>query len=263
MKKESTPSILLTFDVEEFDIPLEYQCNIDMQKQMEIGMRGLDAIMHILSNKDLCCTLFTTANFAQQYPDSISRLAARHEIASHTFYHSSFKNEDLAGSKKVLEKICNKPVIGLRMPRMRAVEMEAVKAAGYSYDSSINPTWLPGRYNYTHLPRTLYKEKDVLRLPASVSPNVRIPLFWLAFKNFPYPLFRRLALQTLKKDGYLNLYFHPWEFTDINGFNLPGYVKKDSGKKLIIKLEQLITDLQKEGEFISIEQFLQGFPPST
>ena len=70
-------------------------------------------------------------------------------------------------------------------------------------------------------------------------------------------------MQTLKKDGYLNLYFHPWEFTDINGFNLPGYVKKDCGKKLIMKLEQLITDLQKEGEFISIEQFLQGFPPST
>jgi peptidoglycan/xylan/chitin deacetylase (PgdA/CDA1 family) len=258
MRAKNSPCILLTFDVEEFDIPLEYQCNIDMAQQMEIGQLGLQAIMHILNNKELTCTLFTTANFAQQYPADIKRLAAQHEIASHTFYHSSFKNEDLAASKIALENICGKPVTGLRMPRMRAVEMEAVKAAGYQYDSSINPTWLPGRYNYTHLPRTPYMEKEVLRLPASVSPNLRIPLFWLAFKNFPYQLFRMLALQTLKKDGYLNLYFHPWEFTDINGYNLPGYVKRACGKKLIAKLERLIYDLQKEGDFISIAQYLEG-----
>lgn len=256
MTTKKTPAVLLTFDVEEFDIPLEYQCNIDMAKQMETGKLGLDAIMHLLDRKDLSCTLFTTANFAQQYPGDIKRLATQHEIASHTFYHHSFKNEDLATSKITLENICGKPITGLRMPRMRAVEIQAVKAAGYHYDSSINPTWLPGRYNYTHLPRVAYTENGVLRLPASVSPNLRIPLFWLAFKNFPYQLFRMLAVQTLKKDGYINLYFHPWEFTNINGYNLPGYVKKDCGKKLIDKLERLIKDLQKEGEFISIQQYL-------
>lgn len=262
MKIKSTPTILLTFDVEEFDIPLEYHCNIDEQKQMEIGMQGLDAIVHLLCKKDLCCTLFTTANFAQQFPAIINKLSVQHEIASHTFYHSSFKNEDLLSSKNVLENITGKKVTGLRMPRMRPVSMEAVKAAGYHYDSSINPTWLPGRYNYTHLPRTLFAEKEVLRLPASVSPNLRIPLFWLAFKNFPYQIYRRLALQTLHKDGYLNLYFHPWEFTNINGFNLPDYVKKDCGDLLLKKLERLINDLKNEADFFSIAQFLQAAPPS-
>ena len=253
----SRPSILLTFDVEEFDIPLEYQCNIDMPTQMEIGKKGLQAIWHLLQKNNVHCTLFTTANFAQQFKEEIKNLSVQHEIASHTFYHSSFANEDLASSKIALEKIISKPITGLRMPRMRFVEMQAVKAAGYQYDSSINPTWLPGRYNYRHLPRTIYTENEVLRLPASVSPNLRIPLFWLAFKNFPYQIFKKLAIQTLQKDGYLNLYFHPWEFTDINGFNLPGFVKKDCGEKLIKKLERLMMDLKNEGEFISIQQYIQ------
>ena len=256
MKVKSEPSVLLTFDAEEFDIPLEYQFEIDMVKQMEIGRLGLEAIMHLFDIKDFSFTLFTTANFAQQYPADISRLSVLHEIASHTFFHSSFKNEDLAASKITLEEICGKPVTGLRMPRMRPVEMEVLKAAGYLYDSSVNPTWLPGRYNNIHLPRVTYTEKNILRIPASVSPKCRIPLFWLTFKNIAYPLYLKLALQTLRKDGYLNLYFHPWEFTDINNYNLPRYIKKDCGNKLVHKLERLIYDLQKEANFISIQQYL-------
>ena len=69
-------------------------------------------------------------------------------------------------------------------------------------------------------------------------------------------MYLKLALQTLRKDGYLNLYFHPWEFTDINNYNLPRYIKKDCGNKLVHKLERLIYDLQKEANFISIQQYL-------
>ena len=100
MKLKNKASVLLTFDVEEFDIPLEYKFRIDMVKQMEIGKLGLEAIMHLFDIKDLSFSFFTTANFAQQYPTDISRLSIKHEIASHTFYHSSFKNEDLAWEKQ-------------------------------------------------------------------------------------------------------------------------------------------------------------------
>ncbi len=260
---EKNNYILLTFDVEEFDISLDYKFTIAPQQQMEVGSRGLNALLPILNSTNTECTLFTTANFALHHQQVMQQLSARHEIGSHTFYHGTFKEDDLAASKQALENICGKKVTGLRMPRMRPVNMEAVKAAGYFYDSSINPTWLPGRYNYTHLPRNIYNEKAVWRLPASVTPGLRIPLFWLSFKNFPYAVFKKLALHTLHKDGYLNLYFHPWEFTDINGFNLPAYVKKDCGQPLLDKLQRLIDDLKKEGECISIERYLQLVPPST
>lgn len=247
--------ILLSFDVEEFDMPLEYNFPITVTEQMEIGKKGLDAIQPVLSDTVITSTLFTTANFAMHYPGAVKELANKHEIASHTFYHSAFEDEDLLKSKNKLEEISGKAVTGLRMPRMRRVSMKEVKKAGYQYDSSVNPTYLPGRYNNFHLPRTVYREEGVTRIPASVSPFFRIPLFWLSFKNLPYTLFRMFALQTLKKDGYLCLYFHPWEFTDIENYGLPGFTKKLNGDPLLERLLRLLNDLKKEADFISMDTF--------
>lgn len=248
--------ILLTFDVEEFDTPLEYNYKIDLPEQMKIGKLGLDAITPIISTNKIASTLYTTANFADHFPNEIQALAQKHEIASHTFYHTTFEEKDLLNSKLKLEEITGKKVIGLRMPRMQKVDMNLVKEAGYLYDSSIHPTWIPGRYNNLKLPRTLYEQESVKRLPASVSTNIRLPLFWLAFKNYPYWFFKKLAIQTLKNDGYLCLYFHPWEFTNINHYNLPKYVKRYCGEALVQRLQNLITDLKPEGEFITTQDFI-------
>jgi hypothetical protein len=253
--------VLLSFDVEEFDMPLDYNFSIVPEEQMRVGKNGLDAIDPLLSDPSVVSTLFTTANFAMHYPDPIKQLAQRHEIASHTFYHSEFVDEHLLQSKNKLEEISGKPVTGLRMPRMRKVEMEEVKKAGYTYDSSINPTWLPGRYNNFHLPRTLYRDQGMTRVPASVSPLVRVPLFWLSFKNLPYAVFKMFVLQTLKKDGYVCLYFHPWEFTDIEHYGLPGFTRKLNGRPLLERLHRLVWDLKKEASFISMNDFVNEKSP--
>lgn len=244
--------VLLSFDVEEFDMPLEYQFNIPVDEQMRIGIEGLNAIMPILET--VPSTLFTTANFANHYPERISKLALSHEIASHTFYHTAYETADLLKSRLRLEEISGQKITGLRMPRMHPVLMEDVKAAGYTYDSSINPTWLPGRYNNFHLPRTVYTENGIKRIPASVSPGIRIPLFWLSFKNMPYALYLKLCRQTIAKDGYICLYFHPWEFTPIEQFGLPGYTRRWCGPILVERLLQLVKDLSKDADFETMNQ---------
>lgn len=254
--------VLLSFDVEEFDMPLEYGFPLSTEEQMRVGKNGLDAITPLLSDPVIAATLFTTANFAIHYPEAIKELAGKHEIASHTFYHSDFTNDHLLSSRLQLEQISGQTVTGLRMPRMRKVSLEEVKKAGYEYDSSINPTWLPGRYNNLNLPRTLYRDDGILRVPASVSPFLRVPLFWLSFKNLPYPVFKMLALQTLKKDGYLCLYFHPWEFTGIEDYGLPAFTKRWNGKPLLNRLYRLLDDLQKEADFITMDAFVKQKGPA-
>ncbi len=236
----NNPKICISFDVEEFDLPLEYGKSIHPDLQMEIGYKGLKAIEPILNIDDLQCTLFTTANFADHFPEDIKRLAAKHEIASHTYYHSSFETKDLLSSRLRLEEITGKPVKGLRMPRMKQVPTEDILAAGYSYDSSIHPTWIPGRYNNFDLPRISYEENGLLRIPASVSPLLRIPLFWLAFKNFPLWFYQLVAKWTFQTDGTLMLYFHPWEFTDISQFGLPKYITKGCEGRNLEKLMKLV-----------------------
>lgn len=260
----ATKHILLTFDVEEFDLPLEHNHQIDIDKQMDVGFSGLKAISPILQQPFIKATLFTTANFAIHFPKEINFVSKQHEIASHTFYHSSYSTDDLVKSKNTLEKIIEKPVLGLRMPRLKQIPMQDVIDAGYLYDSSINPTYLPGRYNNTHLPKCVYNDKNMIRIPTSVTPNFRLPLFWLAFKNVPYSLFKFWCLQCLSKYNYLHLYFHPWEFVDLNEFKIPFYTKRISGNELYNKLERLIFDFKNIANFISVEEFLKqkSFIPS-
>ena len=252
------PQILLTFDVEEFDIPNEYGYRITLEEQMEVGKRGLDAITKILEDENILCTLFVTANYAKHFPMDILRLSKKHEIASHSLNHSSFKSEDLINSRKILEEITLKKVIGLRIPRMNRINPLAVKEAGYKYDSSVNPTWIPGKYDNRNMPRTIYQEHGIIEIPASVSPNLRLPLFWLSFKNLPYFWYRQMVIQSLKKDRYLCLYFHPWEFTIIDNYNLPFLVRRNMGTTLLDRLKLLISDIKPLGEFNSISSFL-GF----
>lgn len=243
--------------MEEFDLPLEYGASISKDEQLEVGKKGLDSIQDVLN--DIPVTLFTTAYFALSFEKEIKELSQKHEIASHAYYHSTFERQDLLKSKNELERITGKEVRGLRMPRLRPVDVDWIKEAGYKYDSSINPTWIPGRYNNRDKPRTVYTDNGLTRLPTSVTPNLRIPLFWLAFKNMPYSLFLSLAIQTLKKDNYLSFYFHPWEFTDISRYKLPFYVKRHSGNVLINRLKRLISDLAHYGEFKRVDEFLLAY----
>src|SRR5690242_5558635 len=95
-----TQFLLLSFDVEEFDMPLEYGQTISEQEQLQKGHEGLIALMDTIELSFIEATFFTTANFAQHFPDAIKNISSRHEIASHTFYHSHFKTDDLVQSKK-------------------------------------------------------------------------------------------------------------------------------------------------------------------
>ncbi len=42
--------VLLSFDIEEFDMPLEYKGEISFDKQISISQYGLENILNILKN---------------------------------------------------------------------------------------------------------------------------------------------------------------------------------------------------------------------
>lgn len=242
--------ILLSFDVEEFDMPFEYGKSIPFEEQMNISKEGTAIILDLLKTHQIKATFFCTANFANHAPHLIEKMINEgHEVASHGYYHSDFKPEHLLQSRIALEQITKEPVIGFRMARMMPVDEEEIAKAGYTYNTSINPTYIPGRYNHFSKPRTHLMQSGVLQIPASVSPLVRIPLFWLSFHNFPLTIYKQLCRWTYSSDHYLNLYFHPWEFTDLNKperFGFPRYVSRNSGYKMTKRLNDLIKWLVKE-----------------
>jgi peptidoglycan/xylan/chitin deacetylase (PgdA/CDA1 family) len=241
--------ILLSFDIEEFDMPLEYGKAIPFEEQMSISVEGTTRILDLLAKYHLKATFYTTATFAIHAPQIMERIVnEKHEIASHSYYHSDFKVGHLRQSREKLEELTKTKVIGYRMPRMQPVDEIEIFNAGYVYNSSLNPTFLPGRYNNFDKPRTYFMKDGVWQLPASVTPWLRFPLFWLSFHNLPIWLYKILCRLTIRKDGYLNLYFHPWEFTDLTHktrFGFPNYVSKNSGHAMVERLDNLILWMKK------------------
>ena len=250
-----TRLVLLSFDVEEFDIPEEYGRSVPEETQFKVSLAGLESVLQLLEQLEVRATFFVTANFAQHYPDTILRIAKVHEIASHGFYHSAFELEDLEKSKQALESLTNRSVTGFRMPRLKPIDDRAISTAGYTYNSSMNPTYLPGRYNNFFQPRSPYYSGQLLNLPVSVTPLIRFPLFWLSFKNLPLILYQIASQITLSWDGYLNLYFHPWEFAEITGFSLPSYIQKHCGTGMIRRLRRYLIWLKPQAEFITCSEF--------
>lgn len=248
--------LLISMDVEEFDIPEEFGDRVTAEEKLSVSHAGLLRALELFDKYDVRATFFITAYWAQQYPVLVKQLAEKHEIASHLFYHSSFEEGDLERSRLELERISGQPVKGFRMPRLRPVDMEALKNAGYAYDASLNPTWLPGRYNHLDKPRIPFKREDLWIMPSSVSPLCRYPVFWLSVKNMPMWVTRYFSNRILAKDGLLTFYFHPWEMSDLRNYQLPGYIRKTSGDHMYDRMDMFLGYLQQKGTFVSHADYL-------
>ena len=116
---------------------------------------------------------------------------------------------------------------------------------------------MPGKYNNLNKPRRIFYEGSLCHIPASVSSIFRIPLFWLSLHIFPLSFYKRMCHGVIKKDEYLNVYFHPWEFADLAApeVKLPSYIVRNSGNKLIERLGDVIDYFkQKEYRFGTLKE---------
>lgn len=244
-----TERVLLSFDVEEFDLPLEFGGTIALEEQLRVGAEGFVRVLDLLDSAGVGATMFTTAVFARAHESLMKRAAVRHEIASHGFAHSVRSDDDYGRARAELQRVTGAEVLGFRMPRLAPVSLAKLRAAGYGYDSSLNPTWIPGRYDARHLPRVPFVEEGLVRIPAAVTPRARLPLFWLSFKNVPLALYTRWAAAVLRDTGLLVLYFHPWEFTQLRPWGLPRHVRRVEGKRLVERLGHLLEWLKPRAAF--------------
>lgn len=253
--------ILLSFDTEEFDVPREHGVDFSLEKGMEVSREGTNRILDVLKHNDVRATFFCTGNFAENAPDVMRRILAEgHEVACHGVDHWQPKETDFAQSKQIVERVTGCKVNGYRQPRMFAVNGQEIERAGYLYNSSLNPAFIPGRYMHLTAPRTWFMEGEVMQIPASVTPWIRFPLFWLSLHNLPEWLYHVLVRRTLSHDGYFVTYFHPWEFYGLKAhpeFKLPFIIKNHSGRQMMQRLDALIRMLKKRNhEFITFTEFV-------
>ena len=254
--------VLLSFDVEEFDFPRERGVEISLEDGLKVSSTGLTRILDVLKEEGVKATFFTTGNFAKGRPELVKRIVNEgHELACHGVDHFKPVPSDLENSRKIVEKAGGVKVCGYRQPRMQKIDYVEMARCGYKYDTSVNPAFIPGRYNHLDTPRTPFTREGIVEIPTSVATFARVPLFWLALHNFPEGLYYKMARMSLKKTGYFATYFHPWEFADIRDRKeVPFYIKKNSGVKLAARLKRLVKKMKRdEYEFGTYNEFASEF----
>ena len=266
MKKP--PRIALSFDFEECDLPRESGVDFPLADGMRVSIEGADAVLDILERRGVKATFFCTLNFAER-ADAVMRriIAGGHELAAHGVDHFHQTAEDPFRCREGIKRLYGVECAGYRQPRMFPVDDAALKSAGYRYNSSLNPAFIPGRYCHFDVPRRPFVKDGLLQFPASVTPLIRFPLFWLALHLLPQWLYRLLARRTLAHDGYLMTYFHPWEFsTELAArrreLKVPALVKPRLGEGMRARLEAFIAAMQRRGaEFVTVAELAEELRP--
>jgi len=222
---------------------------------------------------DVHGTFFVLGCVAKRHPDLVRKIAAGgHEIASHGYSHRLAFTQtpkqylrDVVRSKRLLEDLCGKPVLGYRAPNFsiqpdNAWAYDALIEAGYLYDSSLYPTWHPRYSNLGGATESFVMERSrgslfifplavaELRIPGA---NLRLPAaggaYWRVLPRWYCSAVLRLRERT-SRTGF-HCYFHPWEL--------------DAGQPVFTQLS-FATKLRHYGgteKFEDrIEYFLRAFP---
>lgn len=271
-------TLLLTFDIEEFNVPKDYGIDISLKEQCRISRQGLIRVLDLLKRTNTKSTFFTTLIFARNEPDLIKRIIKEgHELALHAYDHDhDYTNMPekesyfyLKKAKDEIEKKFKVKISGFRGPQMRRPSYSLLKKLGISYDSSLHPTFVPlagallqklkglisskPSLKTTYLTsytknflgkRNIFRKDGVIIVPLSVSPVVRMPMFWIAFRNLPLSYTKACAKSSLIGTGFLNMYFHPWDFSDLENdkrfSKMFSLITKNTGLYAINKLETFI-----------------------
>jgi len=128
---------------------------------------------------------------------------------------------------------------------------------GFIYDSSIHPTFIPGRYMNLFKKRKIHKVGKIIEIPPSVLPLIRLPIFWLAFKNLPKFYARFFIKMNFFFSDYTMLVFHSWEFANLEDIKIPRFIKRKHGKEMLRSLEDFIIFSKEEYSFNTISNFLK------
>jgi len=256
--------VMLSFDTEEFDIPREQGKVILFEEKIRVSELGTNRILDVLKAAGVRATFYCTTNLLLNAPKLAERIIGEgHEMASHGCDHANPQPQHVIDSKKMLEEAYGVTIHGYRQPRMFAVSDDTLREEGYTYNSSLNPAFIPGRYMHLNVSRTAFMKNGILQIPASVTPWFRFPLFWLSEHHLPMKLYEALVKRTLKHDGYFNTYFHPWEFVKILGipeYGVPYIIGHNAGEPMQKRLAHLILTLKATGaEFITYNEFAEKY----
>ena len=223
----------MTIDVEDYFQVSAFAPHISPENwpSMECRVeRNIDRILALLDQQAIKATFFTLGWIAERYPAMVRAIVDDgHELASHGYAHLRASDQspeefrqDIIRSKKLLEDIGGRAVLGYRAPSFsiggrNLWALDLLLQAGYRYSSSIYPI-KHDHYGMPDAPRFAFYPNGadgLLELPITTVRLMQknLPAGGGGFFRFwPYPVSRWLLQRVNRRDRQPGIfYFHPWE----------------------------------------------------
>jgi len=182
---------------------------------------------HLVREYGIKLTIFVTGFILERNFPVLARLAAvGSRFETHSYSHPlrespERKIEDIRKGIAAYARYFGAPPCGYRAPQglISMEEVRALAGEGIRYSSSIFPSYLPGRYNNLRFPRQpfVYRGENLLEIPMSVIPRLRIPITASHINLLGWPLYRSLFFVF----GYpplLNICTHLYDFADVSAY---------------------------------------------
>lgn len=278
--QKNRPSLFLTFDVEEWLLPEDYNFETELNRNTRFSSSGSINILDLLKVHNVKATFFITGYFAEREPQILKNIdEAGHEIASHGYCHTdlSRQNKDdlkniIARSTGILSGLVSQEIKGFRAPWFYINQdiINILYELGYQYDSSIHPAIVPGHYynwSYPLVPYFLNRNRStsqnngrILEIPISVIPLIRFPISWWWMRNIGLWLTRFGTDINLRKKRNVILYFHTWEFVKLPHIKgAPFHLIRGCGDAFLDRLEKFIGFYIDRFQFKPLKELAEGY----
>jgi len=281
-------SCLLTFDIEEWFQaenlrPVFPRAVWDSVPRRVVG--ATQVVLDLLAEARLRATFFILGWVAEREPALVSQIAAAgHEIAAHGYGHvlptqltSLEFRDDIVRTRKILEDLAGKEVVGYRAPSfsINHEHLAILAESGYRYDSSFHPFTLHDRYARldnlgTPLSPGVYPTNGhitELALPVERFGRLQLPISGGGyFRLYPGALFRRLVRRAIARDGHYIMYLHSWEFdSEMPRVKFPGFGLRfrhyNNLSLTASRMRALVTMLTSmQTRFLTVSEFLEDLP---
>ena len=263
--KLAAPCFVMTVDVDGWSSLLEFYAidhdpfEADFQVSVEDGILRL---LQLFEKHEIKATFFVTGKMAQEHVRVIKTICSDdHEVACHGFAHE--KNECLLdeanqrqrileATRIIEEKIGLRPR-GFRAPCLRANEttLEILDECGYSYDSSLLPTFVPGYYGHLIAPLKPYHpssgfmeregSRKLLEIPVSVNPLFPLPLSAAWMRNLGSLWVKFGVKMNFLLDNPVVFYVHPRDVVSLPKVEgIPWHLYRNVGAPTIRMLGDII-----------------------
>lgn len=179
-------------------LDLENDWYFDEPGYDHLTFQYLDDYISLISDLDIPVSVFVVGQTLERFPEAVDQLRQdlNVEFHLHSYYHDMTKSydfvEDLQSGIQAYEKYFGCSPIGYRAPQGNLLkeELPILEQHGFTFDSSIFPSYRPGIYNNLNTPLTPYRPDRVdnlIEIPFGVVPKLRIPLSQSYLKLFGRP----------------------------------------------------------------------------